>query len=423
MSFKDIINKNVDILKTAFSKQTQEPIIAGLGENTSSKNIVMRQDPPEKRGLKRNAIIAISAGVGVIAVTMIVSGLLSPNKADKHQVVSEAKTDNIQSPASGLPDKYTGLPNNESKNNMKAGTQQQQTNPRQDQVNASTSTGTGVTNRQASTYRPSQIEDTGYRSTGYNANNSTSNETGYTSFISNDSKPVDYIASAIRFAFGDKTASAAAANNSENASGAGTGSGAVQYNQAQPNTLFAGTVIPASLITGIVSGTSGDIVAQVRQDIYDSLTGETLLIPQGSRLIGTYGNNDNGVSTGQTRLNAVFTRIIFPNGFSISLDNQKGTDSSGYPGLSDQVDTHSSSLYRSAFLTSALAALAGSASNGSGSDNRSAGQEAVSTGIGNILNVGSKIIDKQLNVQPTITIRPGTQFTVFINKDLILQAY
>ena len=74
-------------------------------------------------------------------------------------------------------------------------------------------------------------------------------------------------------------------------------------------------------------------------------------------------------------------------------------------------------------MTSALTALAASASDGNGSDNRSIGQEAVSTGIGNLLTMGSKIMDKQLNVQPTITIRPGTQFSVFINKDLVLQSY
>lgn len=413
MSFKDSWDKNVTLLKTVFSKPTPEPVIPQ--EDNQSKGVVMRQEPPERKGLKRNAIIALSAGVGVIAITMIVSGFLGSGKPTNKQVeLSEGASKNAQSPASQIPVKYSDLPKYNQQNNLKPGQAQPGKNGQQPgQVN-------NMAMNNSQPYNPPQIQDSGYRGYG-SASYSPGNNAPSAGYASFQQAPVnDYVASAIRFAFGggENVANAAPAG------AAAVNNGMTSYQQAQPNTLFAGTVIPATLITGINSDTAGDIVAQVRQNIYDSQTGETLLIPQGSRLIGTYGNNGSvGVGTGQKHLSAVFTRIIFPNGLSITLDNQRGTDSEGYPGLVDQVDNHSPALYRAAFLTSALTALAASASDGNGSDNRSIGQEAVSTGIGNLLTMGSKIMDKQLNVQPTITIRPGTQFSVFINKDLVLQSY
>lgn len=403
-------DKNVEVLKTIFSKSTPEPIV--VQEEDQGKGVIMRQDPPAQKGLKRNAIIALSAGVGVVAVTMIVSGILTSGKPTNKQVdISEGSAKNAQSPASQIPSKYSDLAKYNQQTNVKPGQNQLGQQGQQGQINNAALNG-------PQPYNPPQIQDSGVRGGGGNSWYPTNNQPQTLNSPFQQQEPVnEYIASAIRFAFGnDSVANAATAGSPSNNGGMAT------YQHAQPNTLFAGTVIPATLITGVNSDTAGDIVAQVRQNVYDSQTGQSLLIPQGSRLIGTY-SNDGGISTGQKRLNAVFTRIIFPNGNSIALENQKGTDSSGYPGLSDQVDNHSSSLYRAAFLTSALTALAASSSNGSGSDNRSIGQEAVSTGIGNLLNMSSKIIDKQLNVQPTITIRPGTQFSVFINKDLVLQTY
>lgn len=417
MSLKDTWEKNKVLLKTVFSKSTPEPVIPQ--EESQGQSVVMRKDPPERKGLKRNAIIALSAGVGVIAITMIVSGFLNSGKnPNKQAELSEGIAKHSQSPASQIPAKYSDLPKYNQQNSLKPGQTQQNPNQKNQQQ--------GQVNNVAGNSQPyssPQIQDSGYR--GYGGASYSPNYNAQATGNSFQQAPLnDYIASAIRFAFGGTGNDNVANANAAPASGATTNNGMTSYQQAQPNTLFAGTVLPATLITGINSDTAGDIVAQVRQNIYDSQTGETLLIPQGSRLIGTYGNNGGtNVGTGQKHLSAVFTRIIFPNGLSITLDNQRGTDSEGYPGLVDQVDNHSPGLYRAAFLTSALTALASSASDGSGSDNRSIGQEAVSTGIGNLLTMGSKIMDKQLNVNPTITIRPGTQFSVFINKDLVLQAY
>lgn len=186
--------------------------------------------------------------------------------------------------------------------------------------------------------------------------------------------------------------------------------------------LHAGTVIPATMLTGATSDSpQSDIVAQVRQDVYDSLTGEHLLIPQGTRLIGQSGSAG---SRGNKRLGVVFTRIIFPDGRSINLPKQQGIDGAGYPGLKDKYDSHSSTLYRTAFLSAIFAAAAQSATgNTSGTDTRSPGQEAVSGAVADVLRTAKTIVDRDASINPTIEIRPGYRFSVFINQDFALNAY
>lgn len=187
-------------------------------------------------------------------------------------------------------------------------------------------------------------------------------------------------------------------------------------------TLNAGAVIPATLLTGVSSDVSnGDVVAQIRQDVYDSLTGTHLLIPQGSRVLGTSGSAG---SRGNKRIGVVFKRIIFPDGRSIDLPNQNAIDGVGYPGLSDKYDDHSSSLYRSAFWTALLSAAAQSATGDSGgSDDRSPGEEAVAGAVASVLQTGQQIIQRDVNMQPTITISPGFQFSIFVNQDFSLGEY
>lgn len=185
--------------------------------------------------------------------------------------------------------------------------------------------------------------------------------------------------------------------------------------------LQAGSVIQATLLTGITSDMPGDVVAQVRQNIYDSLTGTHLLIPQGSRLIGKSGGIG---SRGNPRIAVTFTRIILPNGQSVTLPSQYAIDGVGYPGMKDQYTEHTGKMYSTAFMTALIAAAAQSATGGtSGTDTRSAGQEAVSGAVADVLDTLEGIIDRQGQVQPTATIRPGFEFSVFINQDLILAEY
>lgn len=186
--------------------------------------------------------------------------------------------------------------------------------------------------------------------------------------------------------------------------------------------LQAGSVIQATLITGITSDMpSGDVVAQVRQNIYDSLTGEHLLIPQGSKLIGKSGSAGG---RGNARIGVSFNRIILPTGESITLPDQKAIDGVGYLGMKDQYTEHTGKLYSTGIMTALIAAAAQSATgDSSGSDNRSPGQEAVSGAVADVLDTMKTIIDRQSNVSPTITIRPGFEFSVFINQDLMLSEY
>lgn len=186
--------------------------------------------------------------------------------------------------------------------------------------------------------------------------------------------------------------------------------------------LQAGSVIPATLQTGVSSDMpGGDVVALVRQNIYDSLTGTHLLIPQGSKIIGTYGQAG---ARGNKRIGVIFERIILPDGSSLELPDQKAIDGTGTPGLIDKYTTHSSTLFKTAFMTALLGAAAQSATgNTSGDDNRSPGQEAVAGAVAEVMETASDLIDRDANIAPTITISPGYQFNIFINQDLLIGEY
>ena len=187
-------------------------------------------------------------------------------------------------------------------------------------------------------------------------------------------------------------------------------------------TLQAGSVIPATLQTGITSDTpNADVVALVRQDVYDSLTGTHLLIPQGSKIIGKYGSL---ASRGNKRIGVIFNRIILPDGSSLDLPNQNAIDGPGMPGLEDKYPSHSSTLFKTAFMTALLGAAAQSATgNSGGDDDRSPGQEAVSGAVAQVMETASNLLSRDSNINPTITISQGMQFNIFINKDLLIGEY
>jgi type IV secretion system protein VirB10 len=178
----------------------------------------------------------------------------------------------------------------------------------------------------------------------------------------------------------------------------------------------AGAVIPAALITGIRSDLPGEITAQVTENVYDSPTGKYLLVPQGARLIGQY---DSQISFGQSRVLLVWNRIIMPNGKSIVLERQEGADTQGYAGLEDGVDYHWGNLLGAAAISTLL---------GIGSELALTGNnglvEALRTGTQDTLNQsGQTLVRRQLNVQPTLTIRPGFPVRVIVTRDLVLAPY
>jgi type IV secretory pathway VirB10-like protein len=182
-------------------------------------------------------------------------------------------------------------------------------------------------------------------------------------------------------------------------------------------TVQAGSVISAALLTGIRSDLPGQVTGQVTENVYDSPSGRYLLIPQGSKLIGTY---DSQVSFGQSRVLLVWTRLIFPNGRSIVLERQSGADPEGYAGLEDQVDYHWSRL----FMAAALSTLLGVGSELGASNTDSDIVRALRRGSSDPLNqAGQQIVRRNLNVQPTLTIRPGFPVRVIVNRDLVLATY
>ncbi|TJV17972.1 TrbI/VirB10 family protein [Mesorhizobium sp.] len=187
--------------------------------------------------------------------------------------------------------------------------------------------------------------------------------------------------------------------------------------KASPYVLQAGTVIPAALITGIRSELPGQITAQVTENVYDSPSGSYLLVPQGARLIGQY---DSQIAFGQSRVLLVWNRLIMPDGTSIVLERQQGADAQGFSGLEDEVDHHWGQLFRAAALSTLLGVGTSLGSSNDESDIAKAIRESTQNSMSNI---GQQIVGHQLDVQPTLTIRPGFPVRVIVNRDLVLAPY
>ena len=186
--------------------------------------------------------------------------------------------------------------------------------------------------------------------------------------------------------------------------------------------LFAGSVIPAVLVTGIQSDLPGSITALVRQTIYDSRHPNIVLIPQGTRLMGLYTSE---IAYGQRRVLVAWNRLIFPNGATLELGGMEGTDRIGEAGFADQVNSHTLRIFGSAILMSLLGVGAelSQPQNSSVLTSSSTSQQSAAA-IANELNqVGTTLLNKNLAVQSTITIRPGYAFDVFVNRTIILQPY
>jgi type IV secretion system protein VirB10 len=183
--------------------------------------------------------------------------------------------------------------------------------------------------------------------------------------------------------------------------------------------LLAGTIIPGLLMTGLNSDLPGEIIGQVSENVFDSASGRHLLIPQGTKVLGHY---DSRITYGQQRLLIVWSRLILPSGRSIVLMNMPGTDQGGASGLKDYVDNHYGRLATGIILSSVIGAAAQMAQGQNFSTyNPSFDQLAVQGFAQNTNQVGQRLVDRALNIQPTIKIRAGTRFTVFVNKDMRLE--
>ncbi|GJL90516.1 TrbI/VirB10 family protein [Hyphococcus sp.] len=183
-----------------------------------------------------------------------------------------------------------------------------------------------------------------------------------------------------------------------------------------PYQVMAGTIIPASLITGLNSDLPGTIIAQVTQPVYDTVSGAHLLIPQGARLIGRY---DSQVSFGQDRALIVWDRVLFPDGASLQIDAMPGTDAAGYAGLSDKVDNHWGRI----FVAAGLASLLGIGTELAVDDDDGLTRAIRDSYQDTANQAGQRIVDRNLNIQPTLKVRPGWPLRVIVTQDLVLRPY
>lgn len=188
-------------------------------------------------------------------------------------------------------------------------------------------------------------------------------------------------------------------------------------NAISPYTLSAGSVIAGSLITGLNSDLPGFVTAQVTENVYDSPTGRILLLPQGSRLVGSY---DSVVAFGQSRALLVWQRIIMPDGSSIQIDNAPATDAQGYAGLADKVDRHTWQLIKGVALSTLLGVGTEQTFGGNESDLVRALRESTQQ---NASQAAQQLVTKNLSVQPTIKVRPGWPLRIVVHKDLVLRPW
>jgi type IV secretion system protein VirB10 len=184
-----------------------------------------------------------------------------------------------------------------------------------------------------------------------------------------------------------------------------------------PMELKAGSVIPGLLVTGINSDLPGTVIGQVSENVWDTATGRFLLIPQGTRILGVY---DSRITYGQRRVSVVWNRLVYPDGSSLNIAGSPGTDIGGYSGIKGKVDNHYGQLIGAALFSSVFATLADvAAGDTSDNDKKSAKDVLLETTGVTIANVGSRLAERALNIQPTIVIKPGSRFNVMVQQDVV----
>jgi type IV secretory pathway VirB10-like protein len=188
--------------------------------------------------------------------------------------------------------------------------------------------------------------------------------------------------------------------------------------QISPFELKRGSVVPATLVTGVNSDLPGRLIAQVSQNVFDSATGRLLLIPQGSKLFGRY---DSEVTQGQSRVLVIWTDIVFPNGSTLQIGGMAGADPAGYGGFKDQVDTHFFETFGSAILVALIGAGTDMLlpSEGQGTDSNSPENSVRESFAETFSELTEQTTSRNMNVQPTLEIRPGYRFNVLVDQDIV----
>lgn len=184
-----------------------------------------------------------------------------------------------------------------------------------------------------------------------------------------------------------------------------------------PFTLMAGSIIPASLITGLNSDLPGFVIGQVTENIYDTVSGRYLLVPQGTKIIGKH---DSVVAFGQKRALIVWQRLIRPDGSSMVIDNLPATDEGGYAGLEDKVDNHTWTMLKGIALATLLGVGTELSIGNSETDLVAAIRQSAQE---NTNRAGQNLVERTLDIQPTIKVRPGWPLRIIVHKDMVLDPY
>ena len=188
--------------------------------------------------------------------------------------------------------------------------------------------------------------------------------------------------------------------------------------------LKTGAVIPGIMVTGINSDLPGNIIAQVSQNVFDTATGNYLLLPQGAKLFGVY---DSRVVYGQERVLVAWNRVVFPDGSAVTLGAMPGSDISGYAGYTDKVDNHYFRIFGSAILMSLISGGMSYTMDSLGGSSESTNQtptlqdEMGSALAAQLGQTTLQLLQRNLNIKPTLEIRPGYQFNVIVTKDMVFQ--
>lgn len=383
-------------------------------------------------------VIIIGFTVFAIALIFASSDDTSKSKPQTPQIKQEA-ADTKNSPLTSGTDDYANYAKLGQANNKATGTMTKNTTR---QVNPAT-TATPLGSPEASTLAAipatrGSYADTGSYSSPYtlpylnatNMSQGTASGTGNaTAEQSKTESTQDRLKAAISFALGqggstnNAIGGSAASTSAAASGGSDTTDGAVTYMAPSDTFLQVGTVIPAMLCSGINTDVGGQVSAQVQADVYDSATGSTLLIPAGSRLMGSY---EAGKASTSGRLSITFTTLILPNGGSYNIGQSMiATDADGYMGIAGNVNSHTGKAISGGMLSTAIAALGSLATGGtsSSSNTYSAGQLAEQGAMSSLITSASSLFNKGASIQATITVDPGYQFNVYIKQGISLSAY
>lgn len=197
--------------------------------------------------------------------------------------------------------------------------------------------------------------------------------------------------------------------------------GTVNSGRVEPppgdHVILAGSTIAGALVTGVSSDLPGQVIAQVTEDVFDSVTGRTRLIPQGARLLGTY---DARVRFGQDRAMIVWNRLLYPDGRSVRLDDMNATDGSGAAGLTDRVDNHWGRMIKAGLIATLLGVGTELGSSSGGDAIADAIRDSGGDTVG---RAGDRLVEREMEVRPTISIRPGARVRVLVSRDLVLEPH